>query len=558
MFFLIFRFFDRNALKLILANVLLGVLPVASVYLFTNIVEVVTEHKSLNTFILYSALLVASMIISPITNDYIKILLLKLNQNIKSDFVTKLNDYYAKQDFLYLQSAKFQNRVSLVEGFDQDVVNLYQTIFSVIKNLITLSGTIFLIINLNIWIVVSVFIASIVSIAINRYIGKLQFDQTIELLDDTRLNEKLLYELKYSKNQSQIFLSNIFGDLFNKWIIHYRKINSLKIKQMKKISVFNVSAEMVMTLSFIFICFLIWRAATFSAAKIVLVLQSMSNFQSSISQLGDNYVELREFRNKTNYIQDFMKYLRATGTFEETDCSIQNKLNMKFDNFVDSIHLEKLFFKFPEKEILKITSPIIFDSEQIIRIQGRNGEGKSTFLNCLTGVYDSDIKIKINDSYYLEQNQVKDFMKQNASILHQWNLKVVGDFKNNLFIRKVDLENSDYCLVNNFYNQFYKDFDRTLDLEFENGIELSGGQWQLLFLVRTLLKDSKFFVFDEPSNHLDDQKIEMLKKDLLLLKKRGKIVLLITHDPRLKDLTPCYYELRDKKMNLITSEVSVF
>ncbi|ASI36890.1 hypothetical protein A0126_18935 (plasmid) [Exiguobacterium sp. N4-1P] len=558
MFFLLFRYFDKNIIKLIFGNILLGIFPVAGVYLFTKIVEIVTEHQSLDSFILYSFLLILSIVSGPVINDYMKIVLLHLNKNIKKNFVETLNTYYSQQDFLYLQSPKFQNKVSIIEGFDQEISGLYQTFFSIIRNLITLSGTLLLVLSLNIFIVLSVLIASILSIAVNRYIGKLQFEQTIELLNDTRMNDKLLSEMKFSKNQPQIYLNNSFKKLFKIWVVHYEKITSIKAQQLKKLSHFNISTEMIMTSSFIFICFFIWKSATFSAAKIVLILQSMNNFQSSISQLGDNYVELREFKNRTRYIEEFITHLKL----ESTDISSKKESLPEDTILEENIHtfsLQRLNYAFPNKEILKVEEPLTIKSGEIFTLQGANGEGKSTLLNCLTGIYDSNIQVSLNNNYLLDKETLKSFMQKKASVLHQWNIKMVGDFLHNLLSSHDSVLHSDFKLVNSFYQQFESDFSKILDLEFEDGIDLSGGQWQLLFLTRTLLKECDVYIFDEPSNHLDDQKIKMLIQDLNLLKQRGKIVFLISHDPRLKEITPHCYELRNKRIKLLTkSEVSVF
>jgi thiol reductant ABC exporter CydC subunit len=62
----------------------------------------------------------------------------------------------------------------------------------------------------------------------------------------------------------------------------------------------------------------------------------------------------------------------------------------------------------------------------------------------------------------------------------------------------------------------------------EHGARLSGGQRQRLALARVLLADFPVVIFDEPTEHLDDQTAEALTRDLLA-ETAGKTVLLITH-----------------------------
>lgn len=60
---------------------------------------------------------------------------------------------------------------------------------------------------------------------------------------------------------------------------------------------------------------------------------------------------------------------------------------------------------------------------------------------------------------------------------------------------------------------------------------LSGGQYQLATIARTLVQGSELIVMDEPLSALDLQNQAKILKMLLRLKKDGKTLLLSTHDP---------------------------
>lgn len=61
-----------------------------------------------------------------------------------------------------------------------------------------------------------------------------------------------------------------------------------------------------------------------------------------------------------------------------------------------------------------------------------------------------------------------------------------------------------------------------------------------LYLARALLKESEVLILDEPSNHLDQKSIYMLKKYLC---ETDKTVLFITHDTALLDVAERCIEL---------------
>jgi len=66
----------------------------------------------------------------------------------------------------------------------------------------------------------------------------------------------------------------------------------------------------------------------------------------------------------------------------------------------------------------------------------------------------------------------------------------------------------------------------------EHGARLSGGQRQRLALARALLADAPVIVFDEPTEHVDEETAAALTADLLAATE-GRTVVMITHRPEL-------------------------
>jgi ABC-type multidrug transport system fused ATPase/permease subunit len=85
--------------------------------------------------------------------------------------------------------------------------------------------------------------------------------------------------------------------------------------------------------------------------------------------------------------------------------------------------------------------------------------------------------------------------------------------------------------VNNVNDKFKSNMYKSVG---KNGSKLSGGQRQLVWLLRAILKDSKVLILDEPTSSLDpDSKKQFIK--FLKNYTKNKLVIIITHDLSILD-----------------------
>lgn len=150
-------------------------------------------------------------------------------------------------------------------------------------------------------------------------------------------------------------------------------------------------------------------------------------------------------------------------------------------------------------------------------LSGPSGSGKTTLINLITNT-DPDYNGYIEFSEELDKNSYCYVFQESLLISH------LTIFENLLFISN---KKEKVLNVLKKYN--------LIDLKDKYPDQLSNGQRQRISLIRGLIKDPKLIIADEVTSALDK---DTAKEILLFLKElatEGKIVILASHDPLIKE-----------------------
>ena len=156
-----------------------------------------------------------------------------------------------------------------------------------------------------------------------------------------------------------------------------------------------------------------------------------------------------------------------------------------------------------------------FKKGERIGILGKNGVGKSTFLNIITGKEKADsgkinIGETINYGYFTQSSFGIDENRRVITVLKDIAEYIVMSDK-----RKVSA------------SQLLENFMFTPEMQFTEVKRLSGGEKRRLHLLTVLMKNPNFLILDEPTNDLD--LLTLTKLEEFLLQYKGCLVL-VSHD----------------------------
>ncbi len=163
-------------------------------------------------------------------------------------------------------------------------------------------------------------------------------------------------------------------------------------------------------------------------------------------------------------------------------------------------------------------------NRQMLQIKGKNGSGKTTFIKVILNILEpttgeifwegKNIKKNIFDFY----NQTTFIMDHNTSTrklsvgdnIHIWK---------ELSASKLS-ENEIFILLKSFNIEKYYN---------TKVMNLSSGETKKLELLRLILEQKKFWILDEPYNHLDDISIEILNQTFIDHANNNGIILFASH-----------------------------
>ena len=219
--------------------------------------------------------------------------------------------------------------------------------------------------------------------------------------------------------------------------------------------------------------------------------------------------------------------------------------NIKIDT-IESIYIDSLKYSYEDIQIISNFN-YTFEVGNIYVISGKNGKGKSTLLNILSGVlkasegniYYNGININDLDMIKLRKNQIS-FMSQDIFIL-------TDTMENNVYL-DTDINKSKKYLLSNYidlfnFNEYLSKHNKSLDKMIDKN--LSEGEKQKIGLIRSFIKNSNLIILDEPTSSLDISTIQKLKEYLLTLRNE-KIIIIVSHDEKILEIAD--YEINLNEM----------
>lgn len=262
--------------------------------------------------------------------------------------------------------------------------------------------------------------------------------------------------------------------------------------------------------------------------SLVYLAAALKNINTSFTQL---FSSLTWLSYQSLYINDFFLFMdKKTKDFGSTQKNNVSKV-------AKNIELINIGYKYSNSDKwvfrhINLTIPV----GQKVVVLGANGSGKTTLLKVVTGLYqptEGQVLIdgvdanRINNRHSLFGMIFQDYIKYEFSAKENIIISNLTKQHNNQMLEECAQKSGAYGIIDSLPLKW----NQVLSNRFQNGAQLSGGEWQKIAVARAMFSDRPFLILDEPTASLDIMSEKKLFEQLLsnYSEEQAKTIILVSH-----------------------------
>lgn len=529
-----FSICPKTMLVKIIYSIINAFIPAISVYITANFVDSVIAYFSGNEKERFISQLF--MLIGIVAFQYLnKYFIQYFNKRFELEMTKSINvgiiEKKSKLHYMYIENSESWNLLSrisrephlkFINGYN-NAINLLNLVINVGSLMIVLSTKV-------VWAGILVLFLSVPLTFVAVKAGKKTYDANKSVEEHRR--KYLYYQdvLRSRENIEERTIFNFFDKINKEWNNKYQTALKVVLKTEMKNYFLTKSSGLIMAMLSIIICAILLIPLKNNEISIGVFMSLIAAFFNLVNVI---VWELIEIMKELSSGKEFLKDLESFKNMDEVNESESLDESRAFS--FESLQFKDVSFAYPgtDRYILKNFN-LMIEKDKHYAFVGINGSGKTTITKLMLKMYTNYTGEILINGKELKTYKLED-IRNIFSVVFQDYGKYYISFKENIIIgqndnfeeerfwdciNNINLNSVIAKLPNGIYNQLGKIK--------EEGVDISGGEWQKIVIGRSLYSKAPIRIFDEPTSALDpiiESKIYSLFDKLC----NGKTTIFITH-----------------------------
>lgn len=443
-----------------------------------------------------------------------------------------LADSFASLDIGTIQGAEFQSKLELTERWGTGaIINVVRNGRKIVGDLTAIVTSVLLLLSINAYLIILAILGTIMYYFVEQKYGRRLFLLYYTENDDYRIENDRYNLFREPKKIVEVLLFNMHRYLrvVMKTIATKNDAAILTAKAQESRAIFG--ADVVQMLCLLGAIFFVTMETIQGKILIGSLLLAFSVYRSFVTAS-------QTFFNDFAYQQDQTRFAKRWFDVFEIKPAIVSKPHAIKPSFEKPpvIEFRNVSFTYPETDKMILADiNLTLQSGEKLAIVGENGAGKTTLIKLLCRIYDPSDGTIFIDGIDLKDIDLMSWREYTAVLFQDFNnyqmtvREAIAIAKSDSAVNDAKVKHAAQLAgADEFIQTLPKKYEQLLWKGFQDGVELSKGQYQRMAVARIFYRDALISVLDEPTSAIDAVAEEKIF-EVLETKMEGKTVVLISH-----------------------------
>ena len=502
--------------------------PIAQLYIGRLIIDAVvlaaTTHKPDWTRIWHLVAIEISIVIAAELLARGQILVESLLGDLFTNAISvRIMAHAATLDLAQFENPEFYDLLERARRETVSRVGLLTTILAIAQDMVTLLSLTLALVAFNPWLIILLVATILPSLVGQTHFAGLAYSLLFRWTPQRRMLDYLRYVGASDRTAKEVQMLGLAPWLTER----YRRLADQFYHENKKLSLRKAVASALLSLLGTFGHYSAYVLILIAAVKGQITIGLLTFLAASFAQSRDL---IQRFLIASSEVYEQALYLRDLFAFFEIKPTIQNRADARpvprpiRQGFV----FENVGFKYPgsDRWAVRHVSLTLRPGERIALV-GENGAGKTTITKLIARLYDPSEGRVLLDGVDLREYDVTS-LRQAIGVIFQDFVRYDMRFDENIGVGRIE-ESRPYLdkavasngrgpappvpdpitaaaedsLAATLLPRFPKGYAQMLGRRFDEGVDLSGGEWQKVALARAYFADAQLLILDEPTAALD-------------------------------------------------------